>query len=113
MIESHKDYFEYRVRQKHKEKRTLIKEINEKQHHLDNRMRETLSYTIRCFEMLYFTLQRGKDNDIHVMIDAEQTYIQAALGYMVLLMQSVYNKEKCIVFNTYQCYRKVRDTFTL
>ena len=55
-------------------------------------------------------LQRGKDNGIHIMIDAEQTYIQAALGYMVLLMQAVYNKDECIVFNTYQCYR-VRKYF--
>ena len=49
--------------------------------------------------------------DVKIMIDAEQTYIQAALGYMVLLMQAVYNKDECIVFNTYQCYRKVRKYF--
>ena len=49
--------------------------------------------------------------DVKIMIDAEQTYIQAALGYMVLLMQAVYNEDECIVFNTYQCYRKVRKYF--
>ena len=41
------------------------------------------------------------------MIDAEQTYIQASIGYLILLFQAVYNKEKCVVHNTYQCYRKV------
>ncbi|XP_066918304.1 hydroxyproline dehydrogenase-like [Clytia hemisphaerica] len=50
--------------------------------------------------------QAGQEKDIHVMIDAEQTYIQAALGYIILVMQAVYNQNKCSVFNTYQCYRK-------
>lgn len=42
-----------------------------------------------------------------MMIDAEQTYIQAALGYLVLLLQTKYNKEHTVVYNTYQCFRKV------
>ena len=41
-----------------------------------------------------------------MMIDAEQTYLQAALGYLVLILQSVYNKDEIIVYNTYQCFRK-------
>ena len=41
------------------------------------------------------------------MLDAEQTYIQAALGYIILLLQAKHNKTKMTVHNTYQCYRKV------
>ena len=45
---------------------------------------------------------------LRLMIDAEQTYVQAALAYFVLVLQQKYNKEKPVVYNTYQCYRKVR-----
>jgi len=47
-----------------------------------------------------------KDLDVRLMLDAEQTYIQAALGYVILVLQAKYNKDKPIVYNTYQCYRK-------
>jgi len=49
----------------------------------------------------------GEDKNVRIMIDAEQTYIQATLGYFVLLFQAVYNKDNIVVYNTYQCYRKV------
>ena len=41
------------------------------------------------------------------MLDAEQSYIQSALGYFVLALQAKYNAEIPVVYNTYQCYRKV------
>ncbi|XP_065054367.1 hydroxyproline dehydrogenase-like [Rhopilema esculentum] len=43
---------------------------------------------------------------LRLMLDAEQTYVQAALAYFVLVLQQKYNKEKPVVYNTYQCYRK-------
>ena len=41
------------------------------------------------------------------MIDAEQTYLQASIGQLVLALQYKYNKSIPWVYNTYQCYRKV------
>jgi len=45
------------------------------------------------------------ENDIPIMIDAEDTYIQHFIDKVVMEMMQKYNKEKCIVFNTYQMYR--------
>jgi len=47
-------------------------------------------------------------NDIPIMIDAEDTYIQNFIDQVVMEMMQLYNKEKCIVFNTYQMYRHDR-----
>jgi len=48
------------------------------------------------------------ENDIPIMIDAEDTYIQHFIDQVVMEMMQKYNKEKCIVFNTYQMYRHDR-----
>ena len=48
------------------------------------------------------------ENDIPIMIDAEDTYIQGFIDQVVIEMMQQYNKKKCIVFNTYQMYRHDR-----
>lgn len=59
------------------------------------------------FNFLLFNFQSCKEKGIKFTIDAEQTYIQAALAYFVLVLQQKYNTEIPLVYNTYQCYRKV------
>jgi len=61
------------------------------------------------FRNRIFTLcKTAYENDIPIMIDAEDTYIQPFIDKVVMEMMQLYNKEKCIVYNTYQMYRHDR-----
>ena len=44
-------------------------------------------------------------NDVPVMIDAEETWIQNTIDALALTMMQRFNKGKAIVYNTYQLYR--------
>lgn len=48
---------------------------------------------------------------IGVMIDAEETWLQDPIDYLVLLMMQKYNSKKPVIFNTIQLYRKDRYDF--
>lgn len=46
------------------------------------------------------------DCDVPVMIDAEESWIQDTIDILAIEMIRAYNREKPIVYNTYQLYRK-------
>jgi len=45
------------------------------------------------------------NSNVPVMIDAEESWIQDTIDMLALNMMRAYNKEKIIVYNTYQLYR--------
>ena len=55
--------------------------------------------------------KRGKEHDIEVLIDAEESWMQDASDVLVRDMMQKYNTEKPIVFNTLQMYRTDRLDF--
>jgi proline dehydrogenase len=48
------------------------------------------------------------DNQVRLFIDAEETWIQAAIDGLVTEMMEKYNRERIIVYNTIQFYRHDR-----
>src|SRR6187431_2943470 len=50
--------------------------------------------------------QAAWQNGVAVFIDAEETWIQDAIDHLVKKMMERYNKEKVVVYHTYQMYRK-------
>lgn len=47
----------------------------------------------------------GKEKDVEILIDAEESWMQPAADALVEEMMRTYNKDKAIVYNTLQLYR--------
>jgi proline dehydrogenase len=52
--------------------------------------------------------QVAEKNEVPLYVDAEESWIQNPLDEMVEEMMEKYNREKCVVFNTFQLYRHDR-----
>ena len=52
--------------------------------------------------------QAASDRGLPIMIDAEDVIYQNFIDEVVYDMQKMYNKEKAVVYNTYQMYRRDR-----
>ena len=57
-------------------------------------------------DRLHTVFRAAADMDVRVMIDAEQSYFQPAIHRLAMEMMKKYNQDRCIVFNTHQCYLK-------
>ncbi|KAM9360227.1 proline dehydrogenase 1, mitochondrial [Symphorus nematophorus] len=60
----------------------------------------------RMLQRMDVLVKHAMENGVRLMVDAEQTYFQPAISRLTLEMQRLYNREKPVIFNTYQCYLK-------
>ncbi|XP_078361014.1 hydroxyproline dehydrogenase-like isoform X3 [Oculina patagonica] len=74
-------------------KLTVLKENQNE--HLNNVLKRLDTFAKACI-----------NRNVRLVIDAEQTYLQASINQLVLALQYKYNKNVPWVYNTYQCYRK-------
>ncbi len=49
--------------------------------------------------------KKAFENDVHILVDAEETWIQDPIDHLAYEMMKKYNRQKAIVFNTFQMYR--------
>ncbi len=56
---------------------------------------------------------RASEKGVGIFIDAEESWIQDAIDHVVYLMMRRYNKEKVVVYNTFQMYRHDRLQFLI
>lgn len=67
----------------------------------------------RVKERYHTVCKKAKHNDIAVLIDAEESWMQDAADELATQMMQQYNTEKAIVFNTLQMYRHDRLEFLM
>ncbi|UKT65904.1 proline dehydrogenase family protein [Pedobacter mucosus] len=80
----------------------LLEKLDAKQNLSQDEKAEFEKVKLRC-ELICKT---AFDKKVPVMIDAEETWIQNTIDELALEMMQKFNKERIIVYNTYQMYRK-------
>lgn len=65
----------------------------------------------RVKERMYAICEVATEKGVGVLIDAEETWIQDPIDRLAIELMSIYNKEKVVVYNTYQLYRHDRLRF--
>jgi proline dehydrogenase len=65
----------------------------------------------RVRERMYAICDVAQEKGVRILIDAEETWIQDPIDRLAIELMKEYNKEKAIVYNTYQLYRNDRLHF--
>ena len=65
----------------------------------------------RVQERMYAICDVAQEKGIGILIDAEETWIQDPIDRLAISLMGIYNKEKVVVYNTYQLYRNDRLHF--
>ncbi|MEO8712935.1 MAG: proline dehydrogenase family protein [Parafilimonas sp.] len=65
----------------------------------------------RVWERMYDICEKATEKNIAVLIDAEESWIQDPIDRLSVEMMEIFNRDKCIVYNTIQLYRHDRMSF--
>ena len=79
----------------------LLEKINAKMELTTAEIEEYARVKKRCEKICRTAFEK----QVPIMIDAEETWIQGPIDELALEMMTAFNKEKLIVYNTYQMYR--------
>ena len=82
----------------------LLEKINNNQHLNNKEKEENQKFKLRINNIC----KTANDNNTPIFIDAEESWIQNNIDNIALNMMRKYNKNKAIIFNTLQLYRKDR-----
>jgi len=65
----------------------------------------------RVKERMYAICDLASEKGVGILLDAEETWIQDPIDRLAIELMTEYNKEKVVVYNTYQLYRNDRYHF--
>ncbi len=65
----------------------------------------------RIYDRIDFICKTAAENDVMVLVDAEESWVQKPVDDLTDSMMEQYNTKKAIVFNTFQLYRHDRLEF--
>ena len=65
----------------------------------------------RVRDRMYAICDAAVEKGVGILIDAEETWIQDPIDRLAIELMAEYNKEKVVVYNTYQLYRHDRFHF--
>jgi len=65
----------------------------------------------KTFDRLDAICKAAYEHSVSILVDAEESWMQIAMDRLVDQMMASYNKEKVIVWNTFQLYRKDKLDF--
>jgi len=80
-------------------------DLLEKIHNKDSLTAEKQQLWVRAKQRVEKICKRGYECHVAVLIDAEETWIQTPIDSMAYDMMALYNRERAIIYNTYQLYR--------
>ena len=82
--------------------------ILEKLHSKQNLTNDELTIYRKAKDRIYSISKLAYDNNVSLFVDAEESWIQQPLDDLTFELMQQFNREKPIIYNTFQLYRKDR-----
>lgn len=82
--------------------------ILEKLHAKQNLTNDELTIYRKAKDRIYSISKLAYDNNVSLFVDAEESWIQQPLDDLTFELMQQFNREKPIIYNTFQLYRKDR-----